>query len=1018
MNIAEFAIKKKTFFLFISLVLAVSGLVSYFKMGKLEDPEFTIKIAVVTTQYPGASPLQVEKEVSEKIEKAVQEMDRLDYVRTESRTGLSIAYVYLKEDTPSRDVPQQWDHLRRKIYDIQTDLPPGAGLSNVMDDFGEVYGVLIAMTAQGYSYEELQHYAELVQRELLLVDQVSRVELWGEQTQCVYVEISRPKLAEMGIPFGRVVALLKQQNTVVDPGSADLGRERIRFSLSGEFQHVEDIGNIVLGVVEPSTGTGQTVLLKDVAKIEKGLFEPPSSMMRFNGMQSLGIAVSTIAGGNVIEMGQGVTDKLHELKDRLPPGVETHYVAFEPDHVNEAINSFMLNLVQAVTIVSVLLLVFMGLRSGMIIGNGLILTILVTFALMRFTGLELDRVSLGALIIALGMLVDNAIVVTEGIMVKMQSGMKKIEAARQTVKETAWPLLGATLVAVFAFMPIVLAGDDTGEYTRGLFIVIAISLLVSWFLAMSITPLWCHMFLGKDLDDKEKRTDPHSGRIYRIYRSLLVLSLNRKALVLTLMAGLFALSVVAFTQVDKSFFPPSTRPQLMLDYWLPEGSRIESLSDDMKLIEKKLLEHPNIISTGSFIGEGAPRFYLPMEPQFPNRSFGQIIINIDDPSNLDKVKNFADAYLADNFAYAEPRVRKFPLGPPVEFSVEVRFSGEDRETLRGLSEQARRIMLSDADAIEVRDDWRQKVKIHELEYSQARGIRTGVDREDLARAIKLNFQGVSIGTYREGDKLMPIILRPPKEYRQRLEDIYSLDVRSPGASQGTSLGQTVSRAGLQWEDPVIIRRDRIRTITAQAESAMESGQELRNRIKEDIESIELPPGYRMEWGGEYEKSRDSQAEVFGGIPLSFMFMSMVVVGLFSSFVQPVIILLILPLAMIGVGAGLLLTGQPFGFLALLGALSLSGMLIKNVVVLLDQIDIYIESGKKKFEAVLDASVSRLRPVMMATLSTVMGMTPLLFDIFWVSMAIAIVFGLTFATVLTLIVAPVLYVLFFRISPEE
>ena len=1018
MNIAEFAIKKKTFFLFISLVLAVSGLVSYFKMGKLEDPEFTIKIAVVTTQYPGASPLQVEKEVSKKIERAVQEMDRLDYVRTESRAGLSIAYVYLKEDTPSRDVPQQWDHLRRKIHDIQTDLPPGAGPSSVIDDFGEVYGVLIAMTAQGYSYEELQHYAELVQRELLLVDQVSRVELWGEQTQCVYVEISRPKLAEMGIPFGRVVALLEQQNMVADPGSADLGRERIRFSLSGEFQNVEDIGNIVLGVLEPSSRTGQTVLLKDIARIEKGLFEPPSSMMRFNGMQSLGIAVSTIAGGNVIEMGQGVTDKLYELKDRLPPGVETHYVAFEPDQVNEAINSFMLNLIQAVTIVSVLLLVFMGLRSGMIIGNGLILTILVTFALMRFTGLELDRVSLGALIIALGMLVDNAIVVTEGIMVKMQSGMKKIEAAGKTVKETAWPLLGATLVAIFAFMPIVLAGDDTGEYTRGLFIVIAISLLVSWFLAMSITPLWCHMFLGKDLDDKEKRTDPHSGRIYRIYRSLLVRSLNRKALVLSLMAGLFALSVVAFTQVDKSFFPPSTRPQLMLDYWLPEGSRIESLSDDMKLIEKKLLEHPNIISTGSFIGEGAPRFYLPMEPQFPNRSFGQIIINIDDPANLDKVKDFADAYLADNFAYAEPRVRKFPLGPPVEFSVEVRFSGEDRETLRGLSEQARRIMLSDADAIEVRDDWRQKVKIHELEYSQARGIRTGVDREDVARAIKLNFQGVSIGTYREGDKLMPIILRPPEEYRQRLEDIYSLDVRSPGASQGTPLGQTVSRAGLQWEDPVIIRRDRIRTITAQAESATESGQELRNRIREDIESIELPPGYRMEWGGEYEKSRDSQAEVFGGIPLSFMFMSIVVVGLFSSFVQPVIILLILPLVMIGVGAGLLLTGQPFGFLALLGALSLSGMLIKNVVVLLDQIDIYIESGKKKFEAVLDASVSRLRPVMMATLSTVMGMTPLLFDVFWVSMAIAIVFGLTFATVLTLVVAPVLFVLFFRISPED
>ncbi len=1018
MNIAEFAIRNKTFFLFISLVLAVSGLFSYFKMGKLEDPEFTIKVAVVVTPYPGASPLQVEQEVSDKIEMAVQKMNRLDYVRTESRAGLSIAHVYLQEGTPSRDVPQEWDHLRRRIHDIQNRLPPGAGPSRIMDDFGEVYGVLIAMTAQGYSYEELKFYADLVQRELLLVDQVARVELLAEQTECVYVDISRARLKEMGIPFGRVLSLFEQQSIVVDAGSADLGRERVRFSLTGEFSSVEDIGNIVLGIVVPETGREQTVLLRDVALVEKGLFDPPTSMMRYNGMDALGIAVSTVTGGNVIEMGRGVTEKLHELRDRLPPGVESSYVAFESDQVHQAINSFMINLIQAVAIVSLLLLLFMGIRSGVIIGSGLILTILTTFSLMRYIGLDLDRVSLGALIIALGMLVDNAIVITEGILVRMQTGVKKLEAARQTVKETAWPLMGATLVAIFAFMPIVLAGDDTGEYTRGLFMVIAISLLVSWFLAMSITPLWCHMFLGKDLDDNEQGTDPYSGRIYRFYRRLLVYSFRKKTLVLTVMGVLFALSLAGFTKVDKTFFPPSTRPQLKLDYWLPEGSRIEAVSQDMKIIEKKLMEHPAITSVGSFVGEGAPRFYLPMEPRFPNASFGQIIINIDDPSNLDKVKNFADDYLAKNFAYAEPRVRKFPMGPPVEFSVEVRFSGDDREELRRLSGQAKDIMRSDPDAIEVRDDWRQKVKVHELEYSQARGIRTGIDRQDLARALKLNFHGISIGVYREGDKIMPVVLRPPEDYRQRLEDVYSIDVRSPEDQQGTLLGQAVSRAGLQWEDSLIVRRDKVRTITAQAESASGSGQELMDRIREDIESIELPVGYKMEWGGEYEKSRDSQAEVFSGVPISFMLMAIVVVGLFSTAGQPLIILLVLPLAMIGVAFGLLLTGQPFGFLALLGALSLSGMLIKNVVVLLDQVDLYIESGRKKYEAVLDASVSRLRPVMMATLSTVMGMTPLLFDVFWVSMAIAIVFGLTFATVLTLVVAPVLYALFFCITPEN
>jgi multidrug efflux pump subunit AcrB len=1018
MNIAEFAIKKKTFFLFVSLVLAVSGVVSYLKIGKLEDPEFTVKIAVVVTPYPGASPLQVEKEVTDRIEKAVQKMDALDYVHSESRAGMSIVYVYLQESTPSRHVPQQWDHLRRNINDIQDDLPPGSGPPRIMDDFGDVYGVLIAMTARGYPYEDLKHYTDLVKRELLMVDQVSRVELWGEQIECVYVDISRARLAELGVPFGRVVSLLEQQGMVVDAGSADLGRERVRFALSGEFAGIRDLEELVIGVRDPETGLEQTVLLKDMARIEKGLFEPPANMMRFNGVDSLGLAVSTVSGGNVIEMGRGVTDRLRELEERLPPGVETHYVAFESDLVNEAINSFMLNLAQAVAIVSLLLLLFMGIRSGVIIGSGLILTILTTFSLMRYLGLDLDRVSLGALIVALGMLVDNAIVVTEGILVRMQMGFRKLEAAAKTVKETAWPLMGATLVAVFAFMPIVLASDDTGEYTRGLFIVIAISLLVSWFLAMSITPLWCHMFLGKDLDQSDIRKDPYAGRIYQFYRKLLVFSLKRKFLVLSIMGVLFALSVAGFTRVDETFFPPSTRPQLMLDYWLPEGSRIEAVSRDMMDIEKELMEHPDIVSIGSFIGEGAPRFYLPMDPRFPNQSFGQLIINLNDSSSLDRVMDYINEYLNRNFPYAEPTVRKFPLGPPVDFSVEVRFSGDDRETLRELSRQAREIMRGDPDSKEVRDNWRQKVKLHHLEYSQARGIRAGVDREDVARALKLNFHGVSIGLYREGDKLMPIIFRPPQDYRQRLEDIYSIDVRALEAEKGVPLGQTVSGAGLKWEDPVIVRRDRVRTITVQAESISESGQELMNRIRDDIESIELPPGYRMEWGGEYEMSRDSQKEVFAGIPISFMLMAVVVVGLFSSFVQPLVILLVLPLAMIGVTAGLLLTGQPFGFLALLGTLSLSGMLIKNVVVLLDQVDLFIESGKNRYQAVLDASVSRLRPVMMATLSTVMGMTPLLFDIFWVSMAIAIVFGLTFATVLTLLVAPVLYALFFRITPEN
>ncbi len=1015
MNIAELSIKKRTFFLFISLVLAAAGIISYFQMGKLEDPEFTIKTAIVHTPYPGASPTQVENEVSDSIEEAVQRLDQLDFVETESRAGMSTAHVHLKETMPARDVPQEWDHLRRRISDIQEELPPGAGPSRVIDDFGDVYGVVLALTGEDYGYRELEDFAEMLRTELLQEGEVAKVELWGEQEECVYVDISRSRLAELGIPLNQVLAKLESQGQVVDPGAVDHERQRVKFRMGGEFTSVQDISGMVLGDV-PHPDQERMILLGDIASVERGYVDPPPRLMRHNGEKAIGVAISNVSGGNVVRMGEQIQEGISRIQDRLPPGVEIHSVAYQPDKVTESINTFMTNLLQALAIVIALLLVFMGMRSGLIIGSGLLLTVLITFTLMRFTGMEMDRVSLGALIIALGMIVDNAIVVTEGILVKIQTGMKRLEAARQSVRETGWPLFGATLVGVFAFMPIILAGDDTGEYTQGLFLVIAISLVVSWLLSMTVTPLVCHMFLGRDA--KSPDSDPYAGRIYHLYRRLLKWCMLRKKVLLGSMAVLFALSVVGFYYVDKSFFPPSTRPQLKLDYWLQEGSRIQSTAQDLESVEEKIKDHPHVQSVSSFIGEGPPRFYLAMQPQMPNPAYGQVIINLEDSEHLDEVQDFAEKHLKSNYPYAQPRVRKFSMGPPVEYSVEVRFSGPDPEVLRDLSGRAQEIMRRDHDSKEVRSDWRQRVPAKHLEYSQSRALRYGVDRSDVARAVRLNYQGLDMGVYREEDKVMPIILRPPQESRQRLEDIYGLEVRSPGAKKGAPLGQVVPEVSLEWEDGVIMRRDRERTITAQCEPDQGGAAELRERILEDIESIELPPGYRMEWGGEHEKSSESRAEVFSGVPLSFTLMAAAVVALFASFRQPLIVLSVLPLAMIGVTGGLLATGQPFGFMALLGALSLSGLLIKNVVVLISRMDQNLETGDDPGRAILDASVSRLRPVMMTTLSTVMGMTPLLLDIFWLSMAIAIICGLTFATLLTLLVVPVLYALFFRISNSE
>ena len=1017
MNIAELAITKKSFFLFLTLVLTIAGVVAYFSLGKLEDPEFTIKTAVIITPYPGASPAEVENEVSDLVEKAVLRLDQLDYVQTESRPGVSIAHVHLQQDIPAAEVPQHWDRLRHRIADIRPDLPPGAGTPDIIDDFGDVYGVLIALTGEDYSYSELLDYAEMIQKELLLADEVARVEIWGQQQETVFVDISRSRLAELDLSMNQVMGLLESSSMAADAGKADLGRERVRFVLGGQFESVQDIRELKLGFARHPEMESM-IQLGDIAEVRRGYLDPPASMIRHDGQESLAIGVSTVSGGNVVHMGQQVQDALESLQDRLPVGVQTDFVAFQADKVTEAINTFMLNLLQAVTIVILLLLVFMGIRSGLIIGSGLLLTILVTFTLMLALGMDMDRVSLGALIISLGMIVDNAIVVTEGMLVKIQTGTRRLKAAVESVRETGWPLLGATLVAVFAFMPIVLASDDTGEYTRGLFLVIAISLLSSWILAMTLTPLWCHMFLGRGKDQGQVLSDPYAGRIYQIYQRLLHLCMRRKKSLLAGMALLFVLAVMGFYLVDKTFFPPSTRPQLKLDYWLPEGTRIQSTSQDLQKVEKDILKHPGVKSVTSFIGEGAPRFYLAMEPHMPNPAFGQVIVNLYRASDLDEVKEYARGYLEENYPHAQPRVRKFPMGPPVEFSVEVRFSGPDAQVLRGLARQAEDIMYNDSRSREVRSDWRQMVKAYNLDYSQSRGIRFGVTREDTARAVKLNFDGLQVGLYREVDRMLPIILRPPEESRQRLEDMFALDVRSMGETRGTPLGQVVSSATLGWEEGVIIRRDRQKTITAQCEADQGGGQALMERIRSDIEAIELPPGYRMQWGGEYEQSRDSQKEVFSGVPISFLFMALAVVALFNTLRQPLIIAMVLPLAMIGVTLGLLATSQPFGFMALLGTLSLSGMLIKNVVVLLDRIDNNLASGEEPYQGLVNASVSRLRPVMMATLSTVMGMTPLLLDIFWLSMAIAIICGLTFATVLTLLVAPVLYAILFGIKTPE
>lgn len=1013
MNLTEYAIRKKAVVLFGALVLALAGVVSYFEMGKLEDPEFSIKTAVVTTSYPGATPLQVEQEVTDVLETVIQRLSSLDHVRSASTAGKSTIWVDLKESYRKDDLPQLFDELRKKVAIAGPRLPPGAGPPVVSDDFGDVYGILLAVVSDGVSPDELKDYADDIRRELLLVDNVARVELWGQQQEVVRLDVSRARLEEMGISREMLAGTLTQQNMVLDGGSLDIGDRKMRIRIGGEYDSVREIGEQVLR----GQGSNAMVRIKDVATVSRGYVDPPVWKMRFNGEPSIGLAISTVSGGNVIDMGKAVRVRIDELMRDIPVGVSIETVAYQPEVVEESINDFMLNLFEAVVIVIALLLLFMGLSSGLLIGLGLVLTICITFTFMSVMNLTLDRVTLGALIVALGMLVDNAIVVTEGMLVKMQHRTPGPVAASLVFKETAWPLLGATLVAAFAFLPIYMAPNNTGEYCVGLFLVVTLSLLVSWVLAVTVTPILCDKWLRpKPLAEGG---DPYAGRMFRGYRRIVRGALAHRTVTLLMLAIMFGGAVYGFKTVKREFFPESKRPQLMIDYWLPEGTAFRTTDRDLRRLEQALLGNEHVRSVATYVGAGPHRFYLPLEPEGINPGYGYLLVNLDRGENLDSMIDFAEACLAEHFPDSDPRVRRFPLGAPAKFNIETRFRGPDPAVLHDLAEQAKTIMRGSALVQDTRDDWRNMVLTVVPEYSAPRALQAGLSRNDLADGLKLAFDGATVGLYREDNRLMPIRIRPLEKERMRVQDLSSVAVRRSGGVRGIPVETAISSIDTVWQESVIRRYDHQRCITAQCDPVRGvTMSEAMSDISPGLRSIVLPEGYTMEWGGTVEKSADSNMYVMQGVPLSFLLMAFVVVALFNGFRQPLIILCVLPLALIGVTVGLLATGEAFGFMALLGFLSLSGMLIKNAVVLLEQIDADIRNGKKPYQAILDSSVSRMRPVLMAAISTVLGMTPLIFDRFWVSMAVTICFGLAFATILTLVVVPVLYSLFFRVQVPE
>jgi multidrug efflux pump subunit AcrB len=1009
---------------FAAMVFVIlGGLVAYRQMGRLEDPEFTIKEALIITPYPGASAEEVAQEVTNPIESACQQLGQMKRVDSESSRGMSVVTAVIQDRFHRDTIPQVWDELRRKVADVQQRLPPSVrGKSMVIDDFGDVYGIFLAITGDGYSLPELRRYAEFLRRELLLVPNVKKVELFGEQQEVVFLDISRQRLAQLGINEEQIYQKLQERNVAADGGRVRVGDQHIALDPQGGFRSAEDMLELVIG----SDRSGRQLFLRDIATLVRGDQDPPRRLLRYDGKPAIGLGVSTVQGGNVVTMGEGVRRTLERLKSYQPLGIEIGEINFQPEAVTESTSDFIFNLGKAVAIVFVVLLLTMGRKTGFIIGIVLFLTIMATFLVMYMKGdLLMERISLGALIIALCMLTDNAIIVIEGIKVGIEAGENKIEVVRDVIAQNQWPLFGATAIGVIAFAAIGLSEDNTGEYCNSLFWVILISLSLSWVSSITVTPLLSYLMFKPIAGGAALNGDPYGGLLFRIYRGLLVLALRYRWAVVILSLGAFAAALYGFTKVNQSFFPPATLPQFMVDVFLPAGTHIRETEAFAGDVQRFIQAQPNVTHVTSFIGGGGLRFLLVYSPEKENRAFVQFLVDVDDWRKIDGLLGDVQNHLDEKHPNANAIAKKFLLGPGQGGRIQARFRGPDPAKLRELAEQAKRVLQDDGGAVCVRSDWREPVKVIRPDLLDFQARRNGITRVEVAQALESSFEGRVVGFYREPGnagqgvypqetRLLPIIARSPPAERDDVNAIHSSQIWSPVAGRMIPLSQVTRGAAVVWEDPVVMRRDRFPTLTVHADPRSGLPSQLFSRVRSKIELLERPPGYSLEWGGEYEDSGNAQAALARPLPYFIALMVFIVVCLFNSIRTTLLIWLIMPLAVIGVTAGLLLTGKPFGFMALLGVLSLGGELIKNQIVVLSKVLTEIDKGKAPYSAILLGGVSKSRPVCMVIFTTVLGMIPLLKDPFFGAMAVCIMFGLSFAAVLSLIVTPVLYAIFFKI----
>ncbi len=1010
-NLTEWAFHHKELVYFIIAVVFAAGIFSYGQLGRMEDPDFVIRQMVVSVAWPGASARDVENQVTDKIEKKLQDTPGLDYLKSYSRPGQSIIYLFLKESTPEKDVRPTWLEVRNMVNDIKSSFPAGVVGPFFNDRFDDVFGCIYALTSDGFTYEEMRDHAEKIRRVLLGVPNVKKVQLIGVQAEKIYIEMESSKLAQLGIDPNLIINALKTQNSMTPSGMVETSSDNVYLRVSGMFENFDDIKST------PIRANGRTVRLSDIASVKRDFVDPADPMMFFNGHPAIGIALSMDKGGNILNLGEDLQQTVSLIKNELPLGLELNQVSNQPEVVETSIGEFVSSLREAILIVLLVSFLSLGLRSGIVVALCIPLVLAGVFACMKVAGIDLHKVSLGALIISLGLLVDDAIIAIEMMSVKLEQGWNRFDAACFAYKATAFPMLTGTLITCAGFIPIGFAKGNAAEFSSSLFTVITIALVISWLVSVVATPLLGYVLI-KTKADHDPSQDVYDSKFYRIFRRILTFCLERRKLVLSITLFCFIGAIFLFQFIRQEFFPPSVRREIIVEMTLPEGSSIRATAEQAKRFAGFFSDDSNITSFSHHVGEGAPRFVLTTEPTLPNSNYAQFIFVAKDLQARDQLNTKITQILNNEFSEVRSHVKLLQTGPPSPYPVMFRVSGYEHEKVRAIAQKVAVTMQSKSYLTDINFDWNEKDKVMRLVVDQDKARMLGIDNQTLASSLQMQLSGAAIAEFREQDKTVSIVFRMDPAARNDLSKTKDLPVHI-GGGKFVPLGQ-IAKISYDSEEGLIWRRDLKPTITVQAELKNGiTGNDATRQINDELKTIRaaLPPGYRIDIGGSLEKSKQSIGYLLKPVPIMVLIIMVLLMLQLQKVSLMLLTLLTAPLGIIGVSVLMLLTQKPIGFVAELGILALGGMIIRNSVILIDQIEKHIAQGQAPWQAIIDSAVLRFRPIMLTAAAAILGMLPLVPSTFWGPMAIAIAGGLFGATILTLLVLPVMYAAWFKVYPD-